>query len=532
MLFTSIEFIIFLSITIGLYFIFPLNKRWIILLIASCIFYCIAGIKFIPFIGVTSLITYFAALCIDRKHCELDKKLEEEGCEKQQEDLLKEKCESSCKKILVIAILIALGLLSYTKFTNMIIDSLQKLLNGFGIQSIQLSPVSIIVPLGISYYTFSTIGYVVDVYWREYRAEKNFFKYLLFVMYFPHILQGPFARYNRLAHQLIEGHKFDYQRACFGIQLMLWGYFKKLVIADRLAVFVGSVYGDWRNQAGFIIIIATFFSSIQLYTDFSGCVDISRGMSQIMGIELDRNFCQPYFSRSIDEYWRRWHISLGEWFRDYLYMPVSVSRFVKKCVRKVKDRYGKGAAKNIGIIIPLSAVWLVTGIWHGSGWGYIIWGIWQGGLIISSILLKKKFTFLRQKLHIDEKKNEWKLFQTIRTFMLASFIPKVFTLTDSLPSAFGLLGRIFSQFNIWVFFDQSLYQYGLDRQDFELAIVAIIVLFVVSVLKEKGIQIRESIAKKNIILRWTIYYVAIFSIIIFGMYGPGYEASNFVYMKF
>ncbi len=532
MLFTSIEFIIFLCITISLYFMFPLNKRWIILLIASCAFYCIAGIKFIPFMAVTSFTTYFAALLIDRKYCELDKKLEEDDDGNGREELLKDRCESSCKKILIITILVSLGLLSYTKFTNMIIDSLQGMINRFGVQTIQLSPVSIIVPLGISYYTFSTIGYVMDVYWREYRAERNILKYLLFVLYFPHILQGPFARYNRLAHQLIEGHKFDYQRVCFGIQLMLWGYFKKLVMADRLAVFVNTVYGDWNNQKGFILLIASIFYAIQLYTDFSGCVDIARGMSQIIGIELDINFRQPYFAKSVEEYWRRWHISLGEWFRDYLYVPVSISKFVKSSSKKMRNRYGKQAGKNVAMTFSIAVVWLATGIWHGNGWIYVIWGIWNGGIIIGSNLLKKKYITLKQKLHINEESQGWKIFQAIRTFILVGIVSKPLTLTGSVASSIGVYKNLFSEFNIWVFFDQSLYTYGLSRQEFWLVIVSIALLFGVSLLKEKGIQIRESIAGKNIVLRWSIYYLALFSIIILGMYGPGYSASNFIYMQF
>lgn len=532
MLFTTINFIIFLGITITIYFTIPINKRWIILLITSAVFYCIAGLEFIPFIMITSFTTYYSALVIEKKHNELKSILDAECHEKEQEQQLKDRCNKSCKRILLFTLIISLGLLSYTKFTQIIIDLLQSILANLGVRGIELSAVSIIIPLGISYYTFSTIGYLLDIYWKKYSAESNFFKYLLFVLYFPHILQGPFARYNKLAHQLVEGHKFDYKRVCFGIQLMLWGYFKKLVVADRLAIFVNTVYGDWENQSGFIIVIATFFAAIQIYTDFSGCVDISRGMSQILGIELEINFRQPYFSRSIEEYWRRWHISLGNWFKDYLYMPVFTSKYVASLIKKAKRKYGNKVGKNIATVVPLVVVWLTTGIWHGTGWGYIIWGIWNGGIIICSTLLKKKYVVLRQKFNINEKSREWKVFQLIRTFIVAAFIPKIFTLTDSVSSAWGMLKNMFSEFNIWVFFDQSLYTYGLDRPDFWLAILAMILVLGVSLLKERGIQIRESIAGKNIVLRWTIYYMAIFSIIIFGIYGEGYDASDFVYMKF
>lgn len=532
MLFTTIQFIIFLTITITLYFIFPLNKRWLILLIASGVFYCIAGLRFIPFILITSFATYYAALLIDRTRSKSNEKTVSVELDKEQEKAIKEKSGRTCKRILIITLLIALGLLSYTKFTNMIIDLLHRAMTGLGVRTIQLSEITIIVPLGISYYTFSSVGYVLDVYWKKYRAERNFFKYLLFVFYFPHILQGPFARYNRLAHQLTEGHRFNYEQACFGIQLMLWGYFKKLVVADRLAVFVNSVYGDWENQAGFIIAIATFFAAIQIYTDFSGCVDMARGMSQILGIELEINFRQPYFSKSVEEYWRRWHISLGNWFKDYLYMPVFASKFVADLIKKAKGKYGNKAGRSVATVIPLIIVWIATGVWHGTGWGYVIWGVWNGGIIIGSTLLKKRYVDLRKRLHIEEKSREWGAFQLIRTFILVAFIPKMFTLTDSVSSALGMIKNMFSEFNVWVFFDQSLYTYGLDRQDFWLAMLSTLIVLCVSLMKEKGIQIREMIAGKNMVIRWSIYYMAIFSIIIFGMYGPGYDASNFVYMQF
>lgn len=531
MLFNSLAFIFFLCIVVFSYFMFPTKKRWIVLLLASIVFYAIAGIKFIPYILVTSIVSFTAAYMIMKKYEWLDEKLKEENNRENIKEL-KETCKKECRRIVIISLVITIGILCYTKFTSMFVDSLQKLMNHFGIQTLSKDRVSIIVPLGISYYTFSTVGYVLDVYWKRYKAEKNFAKYFLYVIYFPHILQGPIARYNRLSVQLYEEHKFDYQRVCYGVQLMLWGYFKKLVIADRLVIFVNSVYGNWQEEKGFILLIATILYSLYFYADFSGCVDMARGMSQIFGISLDDNFKQPYFSQSVAEFWRRWHITLGTWFKDYLYMPVSVSGTVKKVSKGIKKKYGNQAGKNAIMIMSLSVVWLATGIWHGTGWTYVIWGIWHGSLIIGSSLLENTFLVWKNKLVIDENTVSWKLFRIVRTFTLTAIIPRILTRAGSVTAAIGVFKNIFSEFNIWVFFDKSLYSYGLNQQNFWLAIFAVIVLFAVDYMKEKGIEIRESIAKRNIIIRWLIYYVAIFSIIVFGIYGSGYDASSFIYMQF
>jgi D-alanyl-lipoteichoic acid acyltransferase DltB (MBOAT superfamily) len=475
--------------------------------------------------------SFFAALYISNQHNILENKLSEEN-DSTVKKQLKENSKRKCRRAVIIAIVVSLGILSYTKFTKMLIDSINDLILNFGTTDFKLSSVSVIVPLGISYYTFSTIGYVLDVYWNRYEAESSFFRYLLYVLFFPHILQGPIARYNRLAPQLFEGHRFDYKRFCFGIQLMLWGFFKKLVIADRLAIFVNNVYGNWENNTGFVILIATFFYAFQFYADFSGCVDIAKGVSEIFGISLDDNFLRPYFSQSVAEYWRRWHITLGTWFKDYLYMPVSVSRIVKKLSKAAKQKWGNQAGKNVIMILSLAVVWLATGLWHGTGWTYIVWGIWHGGIIIMSTLLDGKFTEWKNKLKINQNSVVWRNFRIFRTFMLTAIIPKIVTRAGTIPVAIGIFKNIFAEFNIWVFFDQSLYGYGLDRANFWMAILSLIILLFVDLAKERGVSIRERISNVNIVCRWMIYYIALFSIIIFGIYGTGYSASSFIYMNF
>ena len=524
MVFTAYLFPVFLLCTIILYYTIPAKFRWVVLLLASLCFYCIAGVKYLPFILFTGLITYGCALFVSRKNESIEKTAEE-ITDKNEIKKMRANAKKQCKAVNAFAIVIVVGYLLFTKFGTNLLEAVNSLTqNGITID--------VIVPLGISYYTFASIGYMLDVYWKRYNAETNFFRYFLYLIYFPHILQGPIPRYDRLGFQMREEHKFEYKRVCFGMQLMLWGYFQKLVIADRLGIFVKTVFDDCVNQYGFVLLIAILFYAVQIYADFAGCVNIAKGISQIFGLTLDDNFRQPYFSQSVEEFWRRWHITLGAWFKDYLCMPVSTTKLVKETSKKARKKWGSQAGRNVTTISALIVVWICTGIWHGTGLNYIIWAVWQGGIIIFSLLMEKHFIALKDLLRINDASGEWKVFRIIRTFILTGMIPRVITRAASLRDAAIIFKNIFSWINPWVFVDDSLYNYGLSRKSFFVGLVGIAVLITVSVLKEKNVSIRATIAQKSIITRWTIYIIALFSIIIFGVYGTTYEASSFLYMGF
>ena len=526
MVFTSFKFLVFLTITVAIYFIVPVKFRGYVLLAASLIFYCIAGIKFLPFILVTTVMSYAVSRKISSIYEEMKKEMAVPENKSRAREI-KETYKTRCRKYMIAALVVLLGILAYTKFARMLLAALS---SAFGAES--LSAISIIVPLGVSYYTFSTVGYVLDVYWQRYEAEKNFFHYALYVIYFPHILQGPIARYDRLGVQLFREHYFDYKRVCFGIQLMLWGYFQKLVIADRLAIFVTAVYDGYADLNGPVLLVATLFYAVQIYADFAGCVNIAMGISQIFDIELEPNFRQPYFSTSVAEYWRRWHMTLGAWFKDYLCMPVAVSGWVKKLSKKVRQKWGRTAGKNTVTIASLIAVWIATGVWHGTGINYILWGCWQGGIIAISTLLEPSYVKWKKALKIDDQSPEWHLFCIVRTFILTAIIPRVITKAPSVIAAAKILKRILTQPYLWQYMDGTLYTFGLDRQNFLLSLVLIVLLFHISLAKERGVQIRETIARQNLVLRWIFYLLAIFSILILGIYGLGYSASSFAYMGF
>lgn len=545
MTFLSGMFFVFVGIAAVLYFAAPLRYRWLVLLAASLVFYGAAGLEMIPFLLATALVVYAAARRIDavyerraaylqehetgRTNTDGKKDCEPAGARRKIDRAEKKRLlqadKRRCRRILNAALVIVLGILVYCKAGARAAAAISHVLGGGG-----LDWFTVIVPLGVSYYTFSAVGYLADVYWKREKAERNFLKLLLFLVYFPHILQGPIARYGKLAGQLAEGHPFDAKRVGCGVQLALWGYFKKLVIADRLFIFTNTVFGSFWEYRGVVFLAATLLSGVQLYCDFSGCMDIARGVSQVFGVELEKNFEHPFFARSAAEFWRRWHITLGAWFRDYVYMPLVISPRVTKLSQRVKKAFGVRAGRAVAAAIPLGCVWLLTGLWHGTGYNYIAWGIYWGAIIICSTVFAPEIGRLTGFLRINTEAESWKVIQMVRTYLLFSF-GRLLTVPGSIHATWDVIKRTVSTPDVWSFFDGSLLEYGLDAKDFVLLAFAGLLLLGVSVQQERG-SVRERIAGYNLAVRWGIYYLAFFSILIFGIYGPGYDSASFLYMGF
>lgn len=522
--FTTINFLIFLLICFLIYYICPVRYRWIVLLIGSMVFYASFGWEKLIFLLVTSGVVWVSGLLMNRLYEKADQEItaqELSGKEKMQFlNTYKKKCK---RCFLIPAIVLVVGALCYCKFGARLFQFLYD-------NTLYWTWTDIIVPLGVSYYTFSSVGYLLDIYWRKQKHIPNYFQYLLCMSFFPQMVQGPIARYGKLHKQIQETHRFDFKNVCFGLQLMLYGYFKKLVIGDRIGIFTGSVLGNIGKYEGLVFPITLIMATFQLYMDFSGCMDIVRGTAQIFGIKLDKNFDHPFFSKSVAEFWRRWHITLGAWFKDYIYMPVAMSPKLMKLVGKVREKWGNKAAKNISTVIPLMIVWILTGLWHGTGWNYIVWGLYYGLIISCSTIFSEQYKKFAEKLHIDMTTKGYEIFQMIRTFCLFT-VGRLITAPGTLEKTWLVIKQTFSTFNPWIFWDGTLYGMGIDYKDWCVAILGLIFVRQVSIWQQKG-SVRESIASKNIVLRWIIYYGAIFAIIIFGIYGVGYNASDFVYANF
>lgn len=508
---TGIPFFVLAVATVLLYYTLPKRGQWVILLLASLAFYATYGLEqFIPML-LAAIAAYLAARRIQEVY-----DAEEGGTAAER------KAKSKGNLLFAVAVLVIL--LLYAKLGNWVLQGLA------GVLSLDGNLMQTVVALGVSYYTFSLISYVADVYWRKDRAETNFLRLLLFVLYFPKVLQGPISRHKDLAPQLAQPHKFDYREFCFGLQLMVWGYFKKLVIADRLAIFVNTVFGNAENAFGSHLLVAACFAAFHLYCDFSGCMDIVGGLSQCLGLALEKNFNHPFFSKTAAEFWRRWHITLGTWFKDYILMPLMISPKLIGVSRKLRERFGPRAGKAFMNVVPLTAVWLLTGFWHGTSWNYVVWGIYWGSMMIFSTVFAPEIKKITKLLHINTETASWRVFQMLRTSMLY-VVSRTLTSLSTLDQFFNVCRQVLFNFHPEGFFDGSLYTLGLDRPNFLLALVCLFVLWCVSMLQERG-SIREGIEGSNIMFRWVIYYIGIFAILIFGIYGPGYDASSFVYMKF
>ena len=511
MAFTEITFFIFAGLVVLFYYLLPGKFQWIVLLCSSIVFYVSYGVEKLIFIVAAAFIAWRSA-----------QKMEEIQTIK---ELDRNEIRAKKKMILVPTIIVLILLLLYAKIGTWAMQSIAGI---FSIRSEETFKA--VVALGVSYYTFSIIGYLLDVYYKKEAAEHNFFRFFLFVIYFPKILQGPISRHKALAPQLKQVHIFDYKEFCFGFQRVLWGYFKKMVISDRLALFVTPVFDDYIIQSGAHLFVAACLAALQLYCDFSGCMDIVGGFSQILGLKLEENFNHPFFSRSTAEFWRRWHITLGAWFKDYVYMPLVISPKLISFSKVIRDKFGMRAGKSVMTVIPLLVVWLLTGLWHSTGWNYVVWGLYWGALIIGANVFAPEIKKLTERLCINTDAESWKIFQMVRTFMLFA-IGRILTIPGDLGKSMRIFKNIFFRFQIGTLFDGSLYTQGMDRPDFILSMVCILILWLVSIHQEKE-QVRESLLKCNIVFRWAVWYILLFSIVIFGIYGPGYGATSFVYANY
>lgn len=521
MVITSLKFLFFVVAVLFLLSICHIKYRWIVLLAASLVFYGMAGMQFLPFILFTSFTIWYGAKKIDDIWQKQKVYLQSTQDSLEIRKARKASDQKKAKRILLLLLFLNVGILCAGKLLNYLsvgrnISSLEKF---------------VIIPLGISYYTFSTVGYLLDVYWKRYAHEANYFRFLLFTGYFPHLMQGPISRYPLLGQELKKNIIVSIDNIVSGAALILWGYFKKLVIADRLNIFVTNAFSINDNN-GVVYLVAIFFDVIQIYADFSAYMDIMCGISQMYGVTLESNFDHPFFSRSVSEFWRRWHMTLGGWFKDYVYYPITVSKGMKKFSRWSKQYLPKKIAQIFMAGIPVMTVWILTGLWHGTGAGYVAWGLYYGTLITISIAFEEFFKKLNRFLHIRTDCFSFRLFQMCRTFCIFAG-GRLLTKGGSFRGMLQIVRHIvYDTVNHWfVFFDESLLGYGLEANNMAYAIYGIILIWAVSMLQVRY-NIREKLAEQNLLFRWSIYLIGIFTIIIFGVYGNVYSTEGFAYQQF
>lgn len=488
MLFNSPHFILFFVVVTTLYFLSNVFWRQILLLIASCYFYMCFVPEYILILLGTILIDYIAGIYIAKSN------------------------EKYKKWLLALSLIANVGILVYFKYFNFLNESLSGILNIFKISN-PINSLSILLPIGLSFHTFQAMSYTIEVYRGNQKPEKNFIVYALYVMYYPQLVAGPIERPQNILHQFNINHSFDYNRITSGLRLMAWGLFKKVVIADRLSIMVDNIYNDVHSHKGVPLILSTIFFAFQIYCDFSGYSDIAIGASRVMGIKLMDNFNRPYASKSVQEFWTRWHISLSTWFRDYVYIPLGGSR-----------------NGQINTYMNLFLVFLISGLWHGANWTYVVWGGVLAFFIIISNILKP----LLNKL-IVQKNIAINSISIIITFILIDFA-WIFFRAKNLSDANYIIGYIFSGLKgqiIDIYHNtnnckQALLYLGIGESQFYIALISIVIMEVIQFICRNK-RIEDSLINKPIIIRWGVYILFVCSIFLFGIFD---HKQPFIYFQF
>ena len=506
----------FLPATILLYQLVPQKFRYIVLLCANCIFFCSFSKGLIIYLIAAILVAYFFARWIE--------KIGEKKSDGQKA------VTKAKRKVLALGIVLNLLVLVVLKYTNFFAKSFIDLTNVFG-SKWKFAPIRFLVPIGISFYTLEIISYLTDVYRGTIKAEHNFAKVALYLSFFPQTMEGPIARFGETADDLYAGRGITFNNLKFGYQRIAWGLFKKMVVADRFYYMVSYIFSNYQKLDGSIMLVGAMAYTAQLYMEFSGGMDIIIGSGQIFGINLPENFRQPFASKNASEFWRRWHITLGEWLKDYIFYPISFSKLTINLTTNVKKIFKGYIGKIIPAMFALFFVWFTNGIWHGASWKYIFYGLYYYIMTIIGMILTPLFKQVIIKLNINTKTFGYKMWQMIRTTIIVLIGMLIFR-AKRLKVALQMLLSIFTFENMGKLFNGELFKIGFETSDFIVIIVGVIIMFIVGLLQEKGYSIREKISKQNIVFRWTLYYGIIFSIIIFGIYGKGYSASSFIYGQF
>lgn len=514
---TSFHFLVFVTIALAVYYLAPKIWQWVVLLMMSLIFYHYASrTRTIVFLIISTVIVYICTMWMDR---------------------IKRNKSGSSKAVTALAV---------TAVTANLI--LWFVFKGYeywaaaikGIEHFHSTPLSgllnveLIASLGMGYYTFQVIGYVLDCAWGIVQPQRNPFKLFLFVCFFPQLTTGPISQYSQL-ESLYQPHNIRYENIAHGAQRVLWGFFKKLVLAERVGIIVSAITGNLDAYGGFYAWIAILLYPIQMYADFSGCMDVVIGVAEMFDIKLAENFRNPFFSRTVQEFWQRWHITLGAWARNYVLYPLMKSQPMIKFGKFTREKFGKSLGKTIATCVSLIAPWFVIGIWHG-GFRFIVGvTLWNWIILTLGELLSPIFNKITKVFKFKTESFSWHFFQSARTYVIYAmgitfFAEGVGKGISLLKSAAGVITGELA--NPWIFFDGSILSLGIARQDIYLIITAVMLLIVVGILSEKYGYARTWLDKQSVVFRWFVWVILFLIVLVYGKYGPEYHAEDFIYQRF
>lgn len=497
----------FVTVSLIVYFLVPKRFQWWVLLIDSLVFYFANSVAYtFAYLALSVASVYLATLYFDKK-------------------------TKGKKPVLILTIVLNVGMLAVLKYTNLVINTI----NFFG-QRKGIAPIGTVQwysSLAISFYTLQIVAYLLDCYWQVTKRETNPLKLLLFTGYFPLMISGPISSHSDLGVKLFEEHDFDYARVASGFRRIAWGVAKKVIVADRLAVVVGFLFADPDTYSGLWVLIAALMFIVQLYFDFSGCMDIVLGVSKCFGIELTENFKAPFLSKSMQEFWQRWHITLGAWLKSYVMYPLLKTEGLSNLGARLKKKFGK-QGKKIPSYIAMLAVWFLMGLWHGNSWKYVIGeGLWFWFVIVMEQILEPSFAKLEKSMHISKDAGWLNALRVARTVLLYSF-GMIFFNAESLEAALHMIGRMFSWSGPQGFISalKTLYDEAFGAFGGIDALIVVVIMMGLQVFVDtrtyKDCDTQGLITKRPAAVRWMLYFALVLAIVLEGAFGQ----SSFIYFGF
>ena len=505
---TTNGFILFILISLILYYLVPGRWQWVVLLSVSWGYYLYTS----PWAGLFLLFSTVVSFVCARV---VEKTIRNTGDRKAG--------KRKVKKVLILGMLLDFGALAVLKYTGFVVLNLNRLFHS------DISIPNLLLPLGISYYTFQTVGYLLDVYWGRTDAEKNFFRYALFVSFFPQLVQGPIGRYSVLAEQFAKAHAFSLHQMRYGLERILWGLFKKMLLADWAVVYADAIFGDPDRFSG-IAVFGLLMNTVQLYGNFSGGIDVALGVASLFGITLDENFKRPFFAVSISDFWTRWHISLGTWMKDYVMFPLTLSRNMSSLGKKCRKVFGKKKGRLIPICISNLIVFFIVGIWHGPTWSNIGWGLYNGVIVAFSSFFAPEYETVKNKLHINDNASGYRLFMMIRTFILIN-ISWYFDCVPTFGTALGMMKYSVTRFAPAGLLAIPAGKLGTSYTPYALLTLGLgcLLLLIVSILQERGLHIREKMAALPLPVEFGICLILLICV---SLFSPMAAARGFIYAQF
>ncbi len=524
-IYTNMYLLVFLPVVLIIYQLVPRKARWCVLLAASYILYISFSKYLVLLLIATSAFTWRIGLWMD-KIGEQCKEKQAECTDRKEKKAIKEDFQKKRVRVLRLGVLVLLGILFYVNYYNFVAQNANILL---GKIAVQLPMARVMFPMGISFYTLEAVGYMADVYWERYPAERHFGKMALFLSFFPQIMEGPIARYPDTSDALFAGEPVRMENLNEGFLRIIWGLFKKMVVSDRLSYLTTFLYPNYKDYHGSFIILMAVSYTIQLYMEFSGSIDIVIGSGKLFGVTIPENFNQPFSAQSAAEFWRRWHMSLGNWFKNYVFYPITVSPMVKNWNKKARKKYGKYWSMVGTSAMALFPVWVATGVWHGAGWKYLFYGMYYFVILLLGVMLEPFKEKRNKKLGINPEASWFKTLRILKTWIII-FVGELFFNAVNLKAGFHMFFSMFGNFHIsaiWKHFPDAI-TYG----DVCAIVAGSIIVWIVGFLKEHGVDVRGKILGAKTPLKWSVYYLLIFTILLFGAYGTGYQPVDLIYAGF